>query len=525
MIEFRYYQNEAIQSVFDYFDENYGNPLICLPTASGKSLVIAGFMERVLKQWPFQRFLVLSHVKELLVQDYKKLLAIWPTAPAGIYSSGLNRKDVNFPIIFGGIASVVNSVNQFGHRDIVIVDECHLISPKSNTMYQQAILKLKTINPRLKVIGLTATPYRLGQGMLTDDGLFTDICYDLTNIRGFNKMIEEGYLCKLIPKPTQTELDISGVKIGSNGDYQQDQLQNAVDKKDVTYKALVELLSYKEGRKSCIIFASGVEHAEHICEMMNDVFHVPTTVIHSKLKSDERDERLEDFKNYKYWCIVNNNILTVGVDIPQLDICGMLRPTTSAALWVQALGRLTRIHPDKQNALILDFAGNTLRLGPINDPVIPRKKGQRTGTAPIKVCPQCDVLVHASLRICDNCGYEFPKYTKLQSSAGESEIIRSGLPKTEWIMVSGVYYTRHKGKNGKPDSIKTTYQCGLRQFTEYVFPESKGGKFTKWWKERSDAPVPYSVTEFLQLLEYLRKPTQIRVNFSSKYEDVLNYKF
>lgn len=525
MVKLRYYQQEAIDSIFTYFENNDGNPLICLPTASGKSLVIAGFMERVLKQWPFQRFLVLSHVKELLDQNYNKLLAIWPNAPAGIYSSGLKRKDVHNPVVFGGIASIVNKVEMFGHRDIVIVDECHLISPKSTTMYQKALNKLKEINPYLKVIGLTATPYRIGQGMLTDDGLFTNICYDLTNIRGFNKLIDEGYLCKLIAKPTETELDVSDVKIGTNGDYQQDQLQAAVDKKDITYKALTELLKYKEGRNSCIIFASGVEHAEHICEMMNNVFNIPTTVIHSKMKDDERDKRLVDFKNYKYWCVVNNNILTVGVDIPQLDICGMLRPTTSTSLWVQALGRLTRIHPDKQNALILDYAGNTMRLGPINDPVIPRKKGQRSGQAPIKVCPQCDVLVHASLRVCDNCGYEFPRYTKLQKQASELEVVRTGLPDTKWCPVQGAFYSRHKGKNGKADCVKVTYQSGLKQFTEYVFPESKGTKFSKWWKERSDAPVPYDVTEFLQLLEFVRKPTEIRVWLNSKYEDIIGYKF
>jgi DNA repair protein RadD len=427
------------------------------------------------------------------------------------------------PIIFGGVASVVNNIHDFGHRDLLLIDEAHLLSPKEGTMYQRVISGLMDINPQLKVIGLTATPYRLGQGMLTDDGLFTDICYDKTNLKGFNELLNAGFLCKLVPPRVETELDVSGVRIGSDGDFKRGELQAAVDKKDITVRALTEMMHYSEDRRSWLIFASGIEHAEHISEILNE-WGIPTAAIHSKM-SLSRDEAIRDFKSGQLRCVVNNNVLTTGFDHPLIDLIGTLRPTVSPGLHIQMLGRGTRIAPGKENCLVLDFAGNVRNLGPINDPVIPRKKGQRTGTAPIKVCPQCDVLVHASLRICDNCGYEFPKYTKLQSSAGESEIIRSGLPKTEWIMVSGVYYTRHKGKNGKPDSIKTTYQCGLRQFTEYVFPESKGGKFTKWWKERSDAPVPYSVTEFLQLLEYLRKPTQIRVNFSSKYEDVLNYKF
>jgi DNA repair protein RadD len=238
----RYYQTDAVNAIWDYLIEQTGNPLVALPTGTGKAYILSLFIELLLRQHPNARFLVLTHVKELIKQDYDTLKRIWPTAPAGIYSAGLDRKDVRFPIVFGGVASVVGNVKEFGHRDIVIVDECHLISPKDGTMYSKIVTELTVINPSLRVVGLTATPYRLGQGLLTDGGLFTDICYNKTNLQGFNELLDAGFLCKLIPRPTETELDVSNVGIDSTGDYKKNELQAAVDKKDVTSAALKGLI-------------------------------------------------------------------------------------------------------------------------------------------------------------------------------------------------------------------------------------------------------------------------------------------
>jgi len=523
-MQLRYYQKEAIDSIFNYFETDNGNPLIALPTGTGKSHVIAGFIQKVLFQCPGQRFMMLTHVKELIEQNYEKLLLHWPTAPVGIYSSGLKRKDFHHPIVFGGVASVKNKVSSFGHRDILMIDEAHLLSPKDGSMYQKVIAALKETNPYLKVIGLTATPYRLGQGLLTDDGVFTDICYNKTNLQGFNELIKEGFLCKLVPRPTEIELDVSDVKLDNRGDFKQNELQAAVDKNDITARALKELILWGENRKSWLIFASGIEHAQHITDMLND-YNIPSACVHSKLK-DGRDEIIRDFKLGKLRCVVNNNVLTTGFDHPEIDLIGMLRPTVSPGLWVQMLGRGARIAMDKDNCLVLDFAGNTKRLGPVNDPIIPQKKGKRAGTAPIKVCPECGVLNHASVRHCDFCGYEFPRYSKITTQASEAELIRESkdIPKTKWGTVDSVFFTRHT-KPGRPDSIKVTYQCGLRMFTEYISPHWKGNKFKTWWKERSVAPIPNNVDEFFALTEYLKKPKEIRIWLNSKHQDILNYKF
>src|SRR4051812_48503710 len=196
----RYYQTDAVQSVFRYFEENKGNPIIAMPTGTGKSIVIAMFLEIIFRYWPMQRVMILTHVKELIKQNVAKTLEVWPTAPIGIYSAGLQEKSTVQPIIFGGVASVINAIEMFGHRDLLIIDECHLLNPDLDSRYQRIISKLKEVNPKLKVIGLSATWYRLGQGLLTQGGLFTDICYNICDTAGFTRLISEGFLFPPIPK-------------------------------------------------------------------------------------------------------------------------------------------------------------------------------------------------------------------------------------------------------------------------------------------------------------------------------------
>ena len=516
----RSYQEYAIESIFEYYQEKDGNAVIAMPTGTGKTAVISGFMERVLRMWPGQRFIVMSHVKELLIQNYNNLLRIWPNAPAGIYSSGLNQKDIGFPIIYGGVASVLNVVEAFGYRDMVIVDECHLVSPKEDTMYQNIIQRLKVMNPNLKIVGLTASPYRLGQGMITDDGLFTDICCDLTGINAFNRLIAEGYLCPLIPKKTATEIDCSDLHI-VNGDYAKGEIDEATDK--VLYEALKETCEEGYDRQSWLVFASGIKSTEHAADILNS-FGISAAAIHSKLPSKDRDARLAAFKRGELRAICGNNIFTTGFDHPPVDLIAMLRPTISPGLWVQMLGRGTRPYETKKNCLVLDFAGNTRRLGPINDPVKPRKKGDKVGEAPIRICDACGVYNHASARFCCNCGAEFTFKTKLVAHAGTDALLRSDAPVIEYFSVDRVIYHRHE-KEGSPAMIKVSYYSGLRMFNEFVCLEHGGfarKRARDWWRTRHSVEPPETTDEGLKYISELRVPKRIRVWANKRYPEVLS---
>lgn len=527
----RDYQDEGVQSIFDYYESGKtGNVVLALGTGLGKSWIIAGFIKRVLSMWANQRFIMLTHSKTLISQNYDKLKKIWPEAPVGIYSAGLNQKDIMHPIIFGSVQSAVNVVEAFGHRDLLIVDEAHCISPKEDTMYQNVINRLLVINPNMKVIGLTATKFRLGQGLLTDDGIFSDICYDKTGVDDFNRFLAQGYISLLIPKRTNIEIDTSELRI-VNGDYAKGQSDEAADK--IMYKALKETVEQGYDRQSWLIFCAGIKSAEHAAEILTS-FGISATTIHSKIPNKERDQRMIDFKNGKYKAISGMGIFTTGFDHPPVDLISVLRPTVSPGLHVQMLGRGSRPYDGsdinfpqvKSNCLVLDFAGNTRRLGPINDPKIPRKKGKATGEVPIKICEQCGTYNHAAARVCCNpeCNFEFVFKTKLVGSAYTDVIMRSDAPIIEYFTVDRVIYHRHE-KPGSPPMIKVSYFCGVRRFIEFVCLEHKGypkSKAHQWWRQRHHTEPPEKTDDALTYVSMLRIPNRIRVWLKKPYNEILS---
>lgn len=537
--EARWYQSEAEQAIFDYYDQGgRGNPVVALPTGTGKSVVIANFLRRLYRHWPGTRSLMLTHVKELIEQNASKVFQVWPTAPLGIYSAGLNRRDLMLPITFGGVMSVKNIVRQLGRIDVLIIDECHLLSPSDDTTYQAIIAELLAMNPWLRVIGFTATPYRMKQGMITDGGIFTDICYNLTEYESFNRLVAEGYLSPLIPKRTNVEVDVSDVGL-SGGDFNNKALNAATDKDEITWAACKEMVELGHNRASWLTFASGVENAEHVAAMLQS-FGIVAAASHSKLPAKENDARVAAFKRGEIRCLVNMGKYTTGFDHPPIDLIGMLRATASPGLWVQMLGRGTRpfggdfIFPPKSNCLVLDFAGNTRRLGPINDPMIPRKPGQGGGDAPIRICDNCGAYNHTKVRFCCNCGAEFHFHSKLVRHAGTEELLKSDAPVVEYFPVSRVLYNLHEKRNKEtgellsPPSIKVSYICGIRMFDEWICLEHggyAGRKARDWWRQRQGSEPPTSTYEALMQVHNSRVPSKIRVHVNKKHPEVLSYEF
>lgn len=529
----RWYQEEAVQlGIWDYFESHPdGNPLLALPTGTGKSVIIALLVKRALKEFPQTRILKLTHVKELIQQNFDKLISHWPTAPAGIYSAGLGRRDIHQPITFAGIASVAGKPELFGSIDLVIIDEAHTLGPKESSNYQKFLKALREVNPNIRIIGLTATPYRMGQGMLTEDGLFTDISYDLTSMENFNLLVAEGFLCPLVPKATNDELDVSGVQVNNTGDYNLGQLQAAVDRAEITSRAIQEMLVCASDRNHWLIFASGVEHSDHICAEL-EANGISARSVHSKMDGD-RDEAIRLWKKGKIRALVNNNVLTTGIDFPGIDMIGILRPTKSVVLWVQMLGRGTRPCEGKTDCLVLDFAGNTKRLGPINDPVIPRKRGAKgSGGAPVKICPVCMVYNHASVRFCTTCGEEFVAKVNFRDTASTLELLAKCDPKFSNFNITEVTYHKHqkllyperRPDPNKPPCLRVTYFSGpLQSFTEFVCFEHTGLALHRahdWWRLRAPGrPMPTTIEEVLEshAQRPLPMPKAIRVWMNRKH--------
>lgn len=552
----RDYQESAIASIFKYFaDGGVGNPIVLMPTGTGKSIVIGEFVKRTIQQWPHTKMMMLTHVKELISQNQDKLLKVWPLAPVGVYSAGLGKKETFYPVTFGGVSSVAKAKNfsSFGKIDLLLIDECHLVSPNDATQYNKIIKALKKINPELKVIGFTATDFRVGHGKLTEnDHLFTDVCIDMTSLEGFNWFIEQGYLVPLIPKRPRLQIDISQVRM-RGGEYIENEAQAAMDKHEITRAAIDEMLEYGAQRRRWLIFTQGVNHAEHVHEMLI-AKGVNATVVHSKLGKEQRDAAINGFKIGYYDVIVNNGILTTGFDCPEVDLIGVLRLTQSPGLWVQILGRGTRplykegfdlstkagrlaaiANSEKKNCLVLDFAGNTKRLGPINNPMLPKhKSGGGGGLAPIKVCEICMCYNHASVRYCKECGTEFIAAVKIQKHAGTENLVAENSTKeldSTIFNVDKVTYKAYTSKNTFNKSLKVTYYCGLRNFVEYICLEHKGYPLVKarnWWRDaslESQKPCPVTIEGAVEKLNTLKQAKRIRVLVKETNSEIINYEY
>lgn len=550
----RDYQDAAVEAVWRYWLEGKkGNPLVVMPTGTGKSVVIARLIETMLKAYPSTRILNLTHVKELIDNNYKTLLRLWPSAPAGIFSAGLGRKDIGAQVTFGGIGSVRERAQLFRNTDLIFVDEAHLISNSNNTGYRQFISTLQEHNPYLKVVGLTATHWRLGQGSLIDpegeNNLFDDICIDMGLGDAFVWFIDQGYLSPIIPRQTEAEIDVDKVHIQA-GEFVQSELTAEIEASGVIPRALLEARELAHDRDHWLVFAPSLEHTEKIAALLNQL-GVKADFVHSKMSGKDRDSKIAAFKAGATRALVNKDILTTGFDYPAIDCIVMLRPTNSSGLWVQMLGRGTRpvyagdfdlLTQDgrlasiaagpKENCLVLDFAGNTKRLGPINYPTVPkrRKKSGERG-APVRVCPDCDTILHISVNPCTTCGHEFPRYEEIYSSSSKKELIlRTKPPKPRDIgvyTVTQMVGTRHI-KQGRPDSVKVDYHCGVRRFTTWVSPQGATGLAKAWWYKHSPEArqkLPFDATELLGVFASLRCPTHIKVDMSSKYPEVVDYDF
>lgn len=530
----RWYQAESVAALFNYFENNNGNPLVALPTGAGKGYVIARFLWEVFSRYPFQRVVVATHVKELIQQNYDKLMTVWTQAPAGIYSAGLGRKEVGLPITFGGIGSLINAIAFLGRVDLFIIDEAHLLGGADDGRYMRLIMALKAINPFMKVIGLTATPWRTGMGLLTNGPIFTDIIYNICTSEGFARLFNDYHLVPPRPKRVHTQIDTSQVAVNA-GEFSQTGLQKAATA-EVQWKALQEALSHGHDRNCRLIFASGVENAI-LCAEMCKALGLRAAAVHSKMGASERDDIISAYRSGEIDTLCNNGIATTGLDHQPIDHIIALRATMSTGLWCQMVGRGMRPWEHngwrKTDCLVSDHGGNTKRLGPIDDPFIPKLKTKGAGEAPVRICPACDCYNHASARACAFCGEIFDINFKVKTKAYDDEIIRTDLPVKEWFAVDHVFYVKHEKRHAQPTdkpSIKATYRCGLRSFVEFVAFE--GGVYPRkraldWWRQRfpDQGFLPSTCDEALAHIDRLIPPRRIEVWVNKQYPEIVGYEY
>lgn len=484
---------------------------------SGKSVIIAQFIKTMLQQYPETRIVCCIDTKELIDQNYKKLLELWQYAPAGICSAGLGRKQFKSQILFAGIQSIYKHANKVGSCDILIIDETHMSNLNKDSMWHKFITEL---NPT-RIIGFTATPYRNDCGLIYTgaNAIYGGIAYEYTIKQG----IRDKFLAEIIPKTMTTHFDVSGVKT-SKGDFAEGELQEVVNIDEKNQSVCDEIEKYGKDRKGWLIFGAGSDHTKELHRILESRGHKGAYIL-GDTPDDERDQYIIDFKNQRLQYLINNVILTKGFDAPHIDLIAAVRPTKSIVLWVQQIGRGLRLHPDKQNCVLLDFAENVQRFGLLDEIVFSdKKKSDKEGVPPVKTCPECDSIVAAGIAECPFCGHVFPKPEPEFNSKAYGGVMLSTQIKPEWKVVERIHISKYKSKKPIP-TLKIEYVCeNFERYFEYICLEHEGyarSKAVRWWIENAPAPAPKNVDEAIERGFEIVQPTRIKVIQDGKFWKVL----
>ncbi|HDM8224863.1 TPA: DEAD/DEAH box helicase [Vibrio campbellii] len=386
MYTLRPYQADSVKAVIHYFRKHTTPAVIVLPTGAGKSLVIAE-LARLAKG----RVLVLAHVKELVEQNHAKYEGYG--LKGSIFSAGLGRKETDQQVVFASVQSVVRNLDSFKNQfSLLVIDECHRVPDEKTSSYQKVITHLRELNPGIKVLGLTATPYRLGMGWIyqyhtrgqvrTEESRFFRDCIFELPIR---YLLDENFLtpARMMDAPVLS-YDFSQLKPANTGRYKEAEMDMVIDKaKRATPQIVEQIIQYAKERKGVMVFAATVRHAQEIHGLLPEG---ETAIVIGDTPTPERDAIIQSFKNREIKYLVNVSVLTTGFDAPHVDLIAILRPTESVSLYQQIVGRGLRLSEGKSECLVLDYAGNSYDL---YQPEVGDPKPDSTSEIITIPCPAC----------------------------------------------------------------------------------------------------------------------------------------
>jgi DNA repair protein RadD len=503
-VNLRPYQSEAIAAVYEHLRTRDDNPCVVIPTGGGKTPVIATICRDAVGHWG-GRVVLLAHVKELLEQAADKLRVIAPDVPMGIYSAGLKRKDLGYAVTVAGIQSIWKKACDLGPVDLIIVDEAHMVPAEDDGMYRQFIADAKVVNPNVRVIGLTATPYRMKSGAIcSPENILNHVCYEV----GVRELIVQGFLSPLKTKAGLQKISTDDLHVRA-GEFVASEVEDLMDKEGLVEGACAEIVQHTAGRKAVLIFSSGIRHGQHIVDVLKAKHGIECGFVTGDTPDGVRAAILSRFRagELKYLC--NVNVLTTGFDAPHIDCVALVRPTMSPGLYYQMVGRGFRLNPGKGDCLVLDFGGNVLRHGPV-DAIRIATDDRGDGEAPAKECPNCQALIAAGYQTCPQCGHQFPEPNRQQHEAKAStEGILSGQATREDHRVSETkYYVHYKHNDYKaPRTMRVEYRVGFnRFFREWVCFDHPPFSYARtraeaWWRAHSAEPVPQCTEEAVDLAQ------------------------
>lgn len=545
-MKLRDYQQEAVDAVFAYWErapstpDRPASPLIVMPTGSGKSPTL-GELVRVLVQDCGARVLVVTHRAELIKQDAKAIRSIFPGVDLGIFSAGLGRREVR-QVTVAGIQSVYRHAKMLGHIDVIIPDECHLIPDEGGGQYQTLIKGLREINPDCRLVGLTATDYRLSQGYLTegDGALFTAVAYSCD----IKRLISGGYLSPVVTGYATAAISLESVGLRA-GEFAAKDLEMASDVDKINDAVADDVVKALEaGRTSALVFGTSVAHAKRMRNALQ-VRGVSCETVTGETPREERDRIIDLFKARNLKAITSCDVLTTGFDAPVTDIVALVRPTMSPSLYVQMVGRGMRLADGKIDCLLLDYGGNIARHGPIDDVKVKSRAKKGDGEAPTKTCPQCKAVQAPAARTCLHCGYEWPApVRKANDKASNLPALSIDIPKKpekgppEKRHVGRVEWVKHYkvGDDEAPPTLRVDYfapgEIVARKIaSEWVCVEhdedTPKGMYARkmaraWWDHNVGTDMPDTVDEAIEILDagYMKPVVAVWTSKEGKWDRV-----
>jgi DNA repair protein RadD len=348
MYQLRPYQQEAVDNTVRYFQRKREPAVIVLPTGAGKSLVIAE-LARVARG----RVLVLAHVKELVEQNHQKYTSYGLSA--GIFSASLGKKDRDEKAIFGSVQSVARASDDFFRGfSLLVIDECHRVAEEGDTQYQEVIQKLREHNPQLCILGLTATPYRLGQGWLYEYSHIGELKTEQK--RFFKQCVFElplSYMIKnrFLTSPVKVDIPVTCYDFSELSEKNRMYTMAEVEELLKNQKRLTPLIvkniidiTNRFDRQGVMIFSATIKHAEEILS------HLPpgeARLVIGETDLGERARIIQEFKEKRFRYLVNVSVLTTGFDAPHVDVIAIQQSlsTDCGARTSPESGKVGLLHP------------------------------------------------------------------------------------------------------------------------------------------------------------------------------------
>ena len=410
-MKLRQYQEQSIDAIKNWFGTQTSPPLLVLPTGSGKTVVFATLIQNLYRINPNKRFLILAHRQELISQARDKLLSVWPCAPYCIMAAGLKEFDATAPIVIASRDTLASKKRLHACEpfDLIVVDEAHHVGPDKNSRYRKILSHLEEIGDPY-VMGVTATPYRMGQGMIygmEDDHYFGGVAHQVT----IPELIEQDYLCRLsaFAVADSAIIDASTARLKfKGGDYRESDLELIAMEEHTIVQIIDDWIdkAFSKGRTSTVFFCVTVAHAYKMCMYLKKS-GIKAAAITAETPAKERVQILEDFESGEINALCNVAVLTEGWDAPRTDCIAILRPTKSLGLYVQICGRGMRTWGDKQDCLLLDYGENMKRHGCI-DRAKPKNNRDETDDK-IWICDSCLGVNDWDEQFCFECGEPKPK--------------------------------------------------------------------------------------------------------------------